>query len=97
MGRKLEVQETVNKDFYFSKQFLRPRQNGPRGTCHACHTLDTPCRQERVYSIKDVKAFVINVPSPLQGFFIYFIWRLWKVNPATFDGMLHFPFQIQVF
>jgi len=26
----------------FSKQFLRPRQSGAYGTCHACHTLDTP-------------------------------------------------------
>jgi len=26
----------------FSKQFLRPRQSGAHGTCHACHTLDTP-------------------------------------------------------
>ena len=25
-----------------SIQFLRPRQSGAHGTCHACHTLDTP-------------------------------------------------------
>jgi len=24
MGRKIEVKETVNKDFNFAKQFLRP-------------------------------------------------------------------------
>jgi len=39
MGRKLEVNETVNKDFNFAKQFLRPR-----GMCHACYTLDTSLR-----------------------------------------------------
>jgi len=42
MGRKTELQETVHQDFNFSKQFLRPRQSGPHGTCHAYHTLDTP-------------------------------------------------------
>jgi len=40
MGPEMEVQETVNKDFEFN--FLRPRQSGAHGTCHACHTLDTP-------------------------------------------------------
>jgi len=39
MGRKLEVNETVNKDFNFARQFLRPR-----GMCHACYTLDTSLR-----------------------------------------------------
>ena len=42
IGRKIEVQETVKKLLIFSKQFLRPRQSGAHGTCHACHTLDTP-------------------------------------------------------
>ena len=44
MGRKIEVKETVNKDFNFAKQFFRPRQSGAHGMCHACHTLDTPLR-----------------------------------------------------
>jgi len=44
MGCKIELKETVNKDFYFSKQFLRPRRSGAHGMCHACHTLDTPLR-----------------------------------------------------
>ena len=44
MGRKIEVEETVNKDFNFAKQFLHPRQSGAHGMCHACHTLDTPLR-----------------------------------------------------
>jgi len=44
MGRKLEGKETVNKYFYFAKQFLRPRQSGAHGMCHACHTPDTPLR-----------------------------------------------------
>jgi len=44
MGRKIEVQETVNKDFNFSKQFLRPPSKWR--PCHVpCrHTLDTPLR-----------------------------------------------------
>jgi len=42
MGGKIEVKESENKDFNFAKQFLRPRQSGAHGTCHACHTLDTP-------------------------------------------------------
>jgi len=44
MGRKIEVKETVNKDFNFPKQFLHTRQSGAHGMCHACHTLDTPPR-----------------------------------------------------
>jgi len=44
ISTKLEVKETVNKDFNFAKQFLRPRQSGAHGMCHACHTLDTPLR-----------------------------------------------------
>jgi len=42
MGPKIEVQETVNKDFYCAKQFLRPPESCAHGTSHACHTLDTP-------------------------------------------------------
>jgi len=42
MGRKIEVQEIVNKLFNFAKQFLRPPQSCAHGTCHASHTLDTP-------------------------------------------------------
>ena len=44
MGRKIEVQEIVNKIFKFAKQFLRPPQSCANGTCHACHTLDTPLK-----------------------------------------------------
>jgi len=44
MGRKIEVKETVNKDFNFAKLFLPPRQSGAHVMCHACHTLDTPLR-----------------------------------------------------
>jgi len=44
MGCKLEVKETVNKDFNSAKQFLRPHHSGAHGMCHACHTLDTPPR-----------------------------------------------------
>jgi len=29
MGRKIEVKETVNKDFNFAKQFLRPVKVAP--------------------------------------------------------------------
>jgi len=42
MGRKIEVPATAKEAFNFSKQFLRPRKSGAHGTCHACHTLDTP-------------------------------------------------------
>jgi len=42
MGRKIEVQETVNEILVFAKQLLRPPQSCAHGTCHACHTLDTP-------------------------------------------------------
>jgi len=42
MGRKIEVQELYIKILSFAKQFLRPCQSGAHGTCHACHTLDTP-------------------------------------------------------
>ena len=44
MGRKIEVKEIANKDFNFVKQFLRPRQCGAHGMCHACHNLDTLLR-----------------------------------------------------
>jgi len=44
MGHKIEVKETVNKDFNFAEQFLRPHQSGAHGMCQACHTLDTPLR-----------------------------------------------------
>ena len=30
------------KILIFAKQFLCPRQSGTHGTCHDCHTLDTP-------------------------------------------------------
>jgi len=43
MGRKKEVQETMHKDFNFCQAlFASPHQSGADGTCHACHTLDTP-------------------------------------------------------
>jgi len=42
MGRKIEVQQTANKDFNFCQAISRPRQSGAHGTSHACHTLDTP-------------------------------------------------------
>ena len=38
-GRKIEVQETVRKDFIVCQAFLRPSQSSAHGTCH---TLDTP-------------------------------------------------------
>jgi len=42
MGRKILIQENVKKTLIFAKQFLRPPQSCAYGTCHACHTLDTP-------------------------------------------------------
>jgi len=50
MGHKIEVQETVNRlnILIFAKPFLRPRQSGAHGTCHACHTLDTPLQQTSI-------------------------------------------------
>jgi len=42
MERNIKVQENSNKILIFAKQFLRPRQSGAHGTCHACHTLDKP-------------------------------------------------------
>jgi len=62
MGRKLEVKETVNKDFNFAKQFLRPRQSGAHGMCHACHTLDTPLRS-RLPNLSLVMEFLGNFCS----------------------------------
>jgi len=44
MECKIEVKETVNKDFKSAKQFLRPCQSGAHGMCHACYTVDTPLR-----------------------------------------------------
>jgi len=41
VGRKVDVQETVNNILIFAKQILRPRQSGAHGTFHACHTLET--------------------------------------------------------
>jgi len=38
----MEVQGTVKKLLIFYKKFLRLRQSGAHGTCHACHTLDSP-------------------------------------------------------
>jgi len=59
MGRKIEVQETVNKDFNFAKQFLRPHHSGAHGMCHACHTLDTPLRS-MLPNLSLVKEFLGN-------------------------------------
>jgi len=59
MGRKIEVKETVNKDFNFAKQFLRPRQSGAHGICHACHTLDTPLRAT-LPNLSLVMEFLVN-------------------------------------
>jgi len=42
MERKIEVQQIANRNFNFFQAFLRPRQSGAHGTCHACHALDTP-------------------------------------------------------
>jgi len=40
---------------------LRPRQSGAHGTCHACHTLDTPLVDIEEYSQSDWAATVRNV------------------------------------
>jgi len=43
MGRKTRGSRNCkSQTLIFAKQFLRPRQSGAHGTCHACHTLDTP-------------------------------------------------------
>jgi len=42
-GRKIDIQETLNKICNFlPSKFCSPHQRGAHGTCHACHTLDTP-------------------------------------------------------
>jgi len=41
MGRKVEVQETVNKIFIFCQAIFALPQSCAYGTCHASHTLDT--------------------------------------------------------
>jgi len=43
MGRKTRGSRNCkSQTLIFAIQFLRPRQSGAHGTCHACHTLDTP-------------------------------------------------------
>jgi len=44
VGRKIEVQETKQKFQIFASNFCAPvkGQSCAHGTCHACHTLDTP-------------------------------------------------------
>jgi len=32
----------MSQTLIFAIKFLSPRQSGAHGTCHACHTLDTP-------------------------------------------------------
>ena len=41
-GAKKRFKKLYIKISIFAKQFLRPRQSDAHGTCHACHTLDTP-------------------------------------------------------
>jgi len=33
------------------KQFLRPRQSGAHGTCHAYHTLNTPLVMKTIFCL----------------------------------------------
>jgi len=44
MGRKIEVQETTirKKILILPSNFCALREIGAHGTCHACHTVDTP-------------------------------------------------------
>jgi len=59
MGRKMEVQETMHKDFNFCQAILRPGQSGAHGTCHACHSRDTPLLME-VY-LKEVFVTLLGI------------------------------------
>jgi len=40
--RVMSQYHSLVKILIFSMPFLRPRQSGAHGTCHACHTRDTP-------------------------------------------------------
>jgi len=42
LGAKIQVEKTVNKNFYFCQAILRPSRSCAHGTDHVCHTLDTP-------------------------------------------------------
>jgi len=42
MGSKTRGSRNCKPQTFISIQFLRSRQSGTYGTCHACHTLDTP-------------------------------------------------------
>jgi len=44
----------------FAKQFLRPRQSGAHGTCHACHTLDTPLEKPCTCSYTRAPCFFLT-------------------------------------
>jgi len=78
MGRKIDVKETVSKDFNFAKQFLRPRQSGAHSMCHACHTLDTPLRST-LPNLSLVMEF-------LENFFSKFIFEKLLSHEALVTG-----------